>query len=176
MDPVDLYLQESLRNALKKPLGELVKGSIEETTPILKEKLKRSNFILVGVGDVTAELLISHGLEPDLVITDGLNKRSKYDDLTFEGYTVLRAKSPAASITIDAWNAIRKSQELIKKGEKVHIIIDGEEDLLVLPILAEFPDSTKIVYGQPNVGSVIRITSQNSRDYAISFMQRMEKI
>lgn len=173
MKPIHLYLPVELRKELSKPLGELIEGSINETTGILKQKLKDVEWI-VGVGDVTAEILVTNNFNPKLIITDGQTKREilpewkKYND-----FKEIKAKCPPAEITIEAWEAIRKAIKLIPEGSRIHLLIEGEEDLLVLPLLIELPKGSKIIYGQPNKGAVIRTVDNESIENALKILKQM---
>jgi len=165
-------LPEALRSKLAKPMGELIEGSIEETVPILRTKLVPHDFILVAVGDVTAEIFVDKGFSPDIIVTDG--QREELNEWkTWDGYEILEATCPAAEITAEAWTTLKLA---VKKSSvsQVHVKIHGEEDLLVLPLLIELPDGSKIVYGQPNRGAVIRTVTDESRQDAKDIINQME--
>ncbi|MDH5401564.1 MAG: DUF359 domain-containing protein [Candidatus Heimdallarchaeota archaeon] len=178
MKPRHLFLPDGLRSRLGKPMGELVEGTIESTIPRIKEKLDKKDWI-VGVGDVTTEILVENKLNPVMIITDGQTKRQKLTEWKkYPGYIELNAYCPAAEITIEVWDQIKHAIELIKTGNKVHLLIDGEEDLLVLVLLVELPFESVIVYGQPNKGAVIRVVNQASKYDAediICYMDEGEK-
>ena len=53
-------------------------------------------------------------------------------------------------------------------------IESGEEDLLVLPLILELPNGSKIVYGQPNQGAVIRDVNDDTKTNTTSLLGRME--
>ena len=88
----------------------------------------------------------------------------------------IMAICPPAEITVDAWQAIRTSIKSISKGQKVHIKIDGEEDLLVLPFIVELPLEAQIVYGQPNQGAVVRVVDSNAKSHSAAFLDRMHRL
>ncbi|NDF28354.1 DUF359 domain-containing protein, partial [archaeon] len=91
-------------------------------------------------------------------------------------YISMKTKSPAGMITKNAWSTIKKSLSQLSEGQYIHIDIDGEEDLMVLPVIIEFPIGSKIIYGQPNKGAVIREINQASKDDCISIIKQMLKI
>ncbi|MHA2028284.1 MAG: DUF359 domain-containing protein [Candidatus Kariarchaeaceae archaeon] len=177
MDPQNLKLPLSLRKDLKTPLGQIIRGTINETIPLLKNELERRTGLLVGVGDVTAEILVNNGFKPEIIITDGYTKREKLDEwVDYPGYEEIKTESPAAEITKDAWTVIVSTISKIQREPTyIHIKVQGEEDLLVLPLLVELPDGACVIYGQPNEGAVIRYIDDNAREHALNILSRMEK-
>ena len=173
MEPSHLFLQTELRQALKTPIGRLIRGSIESTSIIMKKELSCYK-IIVGVGDVTAEILVNLDLDPDIIITDGKTKRTALAEWKrYPNFTEINAICPAAEITKEVWVSIREASKNIDKGQKTHILVDGEEDLLVLPLLLELPDGAIIVYGMPDAGAVLGVVNEESRSFAQNFMSKM---
>ena len=85
-------LPSSLRKELGQPIGELVKGSIAETLPVLKQKLTPHTYLLVAVGDVTANLFMENDFQPDIIVTDGQTKREALEEWKdWDGYVILLA-------------------------------------------------------------------------------------
>lgn len=176
MHPQTLRLPTSLRKDIATPMGKLIQGSIEQTIPVLKSELNNWEGILVGVGDVTAEILVNNDFKPEIIITDGYTKREKLPVwLDYPHYKEVHTKSPAAVITKIAWETIIKViDDVLEERTKVHIKVDGEEDLLVLPLILALPNGSKIIYGQPNQGAVIRDVNQKAKDKALTLLRRME--
>jgi len=54
------------------------------------------------------------------------------------------------------------------------IIVEGEEDLLVLPLMADMPLGSVIIYGQPNEGLVIITITEERQNWARNFINQME--
>ncbi|MCE7736252.1 MAG: DUF359 domain-containing protein [Candidatus Heimdallarchaeota archaeon] len=178
MDPQNLHLQHSLRKDLKDPMGKLLKGSIEETIILLRKELEGFKALIVGVGDVTAEILVNNNFQPDMIITDGYTKRKKLKVwVDYPKYDEIRTNSPAAVITKHAWETIIIAiRQLTEKSNKIHIKVDGEEDLLVLPLIVELPIGSIVIYGQPNEGAVVRLVDNESKENATMLLGRMEII
>lgn len=169
-----LVLPQSLRQELGRPQGTLVEGTVEETIPKLRQKLNTRSSVLVGVGDVTADILVENKFDPDIIITDGQTKRTQLEDWKeYHGFDILEAKCPAAEITADAWQAIR--QAISRLPSKSHIKIDGEEDLLVLPLIVELPIESIIIYGQPNKGAVMRSINKQAKKSAKQLLAKFEE-
>ncbi len=126
--------------------------------------------LLVSVGDKSTERLIELDIQPALQVIDGVERRVRRNRIAFGGSKddIIYANNPAGTITRDALTALSKALKILK-GQKERIIrieIDGEEDLLVLPVLAFFPEGTIVVYGQPGEGLVIVWASEKSREFS----------
>ena len=144
-------LSETLREELKTPLGELIKDSNPDKEQIIKKTY--SEKIIVTVGDATSELLIKMGLIPFLQIVDGKEKRHERDLPTSDSVvTTMNCRNPAGEITEQSMDTIKKS---LDSKPPIRIIVDGEEDLLVIPVCLFAPENCVVMYGQPNEGLVI---------------------
>jgi uncharacterized protein (UPF0218 family) len=137
----DIFLPESLRDELKKPFGKLM-----ECSDIAK-MFKGKDITLVTIGDFVSKSLIKGGLSPNLIIWDGKNKRLPVEDLsTLRDYApITKVSNSAASISKEAWDVV--SESLNK--EKESILVDGEEDLLAIPVILNSNEGTYVVYGMP---------------------------
>ena len=146
-----MQLPENLRDQLKNPLGNLIKDSDPNKKNILKKIFAES--IIITVGDKTTENMVQFGLRPQIQIIDGLEKRNKLlvpaDDAI---NTKLSCKNPPGEITEESMQVIQKA---FSCEPPVRIIVDGEEDLLVIPVCIFAPANSVVMYGQPNEGLVI---------------------
>ena len=67
---------------------------------------------------------------------------------------LIRVRNPAGAITEEALEGISEAFE--EKDEvPVRVLVEGEEDLLVVPAVASAPLSSNLYYGQPLVGVVL---------------------
>jgi len=146
-----LHLSNDLRDQLKTPLGNLIRDNDPNKENIIKKKSTES--IIITVGDRTTENLLQLGVKPQIQIVDGLEKRSKRvaptDDKT---NTKLFCKNPPGEITDESMKVIK---EAFSSEPPVRILVDGEEDLLVIPVCIYAPENSVVMYGQPNEGLVI---------------------
>jgi len=146
-----LQLPENLRDQLKNPLGNLIKDNDPNKENILKKIYAES--IIITVGDKTTEIMVQLGLRPQIQIIDGLEKRNQrtvpVDDAI---NTKLSCKNPPGEITEESIQIIQKA---FSCESPVRIIVDGEEDLLVIPVCIFAPENSVVIYGQPNEGLVI---------------------
>jgi len=165
-----LLLPESLRSELKTPLGELYRGDPAETASMLRNNLIIKPSLLATVGDFVSANLIASGLSPDIVVVDNRTLREKVKPVV-HGLREVKVPNKAATINAEAWLALRTAVTLKRK---VAVVVEGEEDLLVLPLVAEMPLGSVIAYGQPHEGLVVVTVSEERRDWARGFLNRME--
>jgi len=146
-----LQLPDDLRDQLKNPLGNLVSDNDPNKENIIKKISAES--VIITVGDRTTENMLQLGLKPQIQIIDGLEKRSECavpaDDTI---NTKLSCKNPPGEITEESIQVIQKA---FSSEPAVRITVDGEEDLLVLPVCMSAPENSVVMYGQPNEGLVL---------------------
>jgi len=150
-----LQLPDDLRDQLKNPLGNLISDNDPNKENIIKKISAES--IIITVGDRTTENMLQLGLKPQIQIIDGLEKRNQcivpIDDTI---NTKLSCRNPPGEITEESIQIIKKA---FSSEPPVRIIVDGEEDLLVIPVCISAPENSVVMYGQPNEGLVVvRIT------------------
>jgi hypothetical protein len=87
------------------------------------------------------------------------------------GLKEIHVPNKAATVNAEAWLVLRAAVTLKRR---VAVVVEGEEDLLVLPLLAEMPIGSVIAYGQPHEGLVVVTVSEERRDWARNFLNRME--
>ncbi len=150
-------------NLLKEPFGMLIKEN-----EVNKEKIYqiiRKSDKIVTVGDTTTQKFIEFGYIPDLSIIDYKEKRvMKSKNIEYEVDKVINCKNMPGEITIQVIDLIKKLITI--KFNKIQIIIEGEEDLVALPLFMYSPDNWTIFYGQPNEGLVVVEINNNTRKRA----------
>ena len=160
-------LTEKLRVELQKPFGELCSNAN------CAEKLRAYSKI-VTVGDITTYNVVQAGIVPDVSIIDGITMRERVPDdicstISTDPRVIYKVNNPAGSISLQLCNAIRSSMERIARSELVRIVVNGEEDLAVIPAVVEAPLGAAVVYGQPNKGMVIiAITQERKKSETIN--------
>ena len=141
---------------MKIPLGKFLPENQADKSNI-KKYLPKNSYI-ISVGDRTTEKMINFDLIPSLQIIDGQEKREKREPPRLEHAIELTVDNPAAEITSESISMIKKAFTL---QSPVRIFVNGEEDLLVLPVCVHAPENAVVLYGQPNQGLVIvRITPE----------------
>ena len=146
-----MQLSDDLRDQLKNPLGNLIKNNDLNKENITKKFTAGS--IIITVGDRTTENILQLGLKPQIQIIDCLEKRNQrtapIDDTV---NTKLSCRNPPGEITEESIQVIKKA---FFSEPPVRIVVDGEEDLLVVPVCIFAPENSIVMYGQPNEGLVI---------------------
>jgi uncharacterized protein (UPF0218 family) len=141
---------------MKIPLGVLIPENQTNKDEI--QKHLSENSYIITVGDRTTEKMIDFGLIPSLQIIDGQEKREKREPPKLENATELTVVNPAAEITSESISLIEKA---LTMQSPVRIFVDGEEDLLVLPVCIHAPENAIVLYGQPHEGLVlVKITPE----------------
>ncbi|MEK7129458.1 MAG: DUF359 domain-containing protein, partial [Patescibacteria group bacterium] len=88
-------------------------------------------------------------------------------------------KSGPGYISREALQAVRGSLDSLRSlgmTQKTVIIVDGEEDLLALPAIAEAPLGAVVYYGQPNRGLVEVIVDMKKRARAVALLSEFEAL
>jgi cytidyltransferase-like protein len=142
----DTPLSETVKSHFKSPLGKL-----------LSQPPKRSGKIIT-VGDITSHTFLKHGIIPNLVIIDLKTKRDhQFDNILDVGFAdndYKKIPNPAGMIT----SKLIKAVHLTKKSL---IVVEGEEDLAVIPSVLLSPLGTYVYYGQPDEGLVeVKVTPE----------------
>ena len=152
-----MQLPDDLRDQLKNPLGNLISDNDPNKENIIKKISAES--VIITVGDRTTENMLQLGLKPQIQIIDGLEKRTQRIMPTDDTVnTNLSCKNPPGEITEESIQVIQKA---FSCESPVRITVDGEEDLLVIPVCIHAPENSIVMYGQPNEGLVIiRVTPE----------------
>ena len=146
-----MKLPENLRNELKIPLGVLVPDDQANSVTISAHIVDAS--YVITVGDRTTEKLIEFGIVPNLQIVDNQEKRFSRDSPSLPSGTVeITCINPPTEITDES---ISKIKEAFLSKTPVRLTIQGEEDLLVIPVCIHAPENSVVLYGQPNEGMVV---------------------
>ncbi|NHJ39121.1 MAG: DUF359 domain-containing protein [Asgard group archaeon] len=171
----DFFLPDNMRSELKKPLGKLIKR--KPTRTLIKLVKKNKPPMVVFVGDYCVQQALKYEFIPDISVIDGRNLREPFNEIKINNAMIVKSENPQATITIKTWKIIR---ELIddflgfKEKQPIILYIDGEEDLLVLPIVLELPNKSFVVYGQPNEGIVLINVTPNAKLKCKKLIERMK--
>ncbi len=161
---VDVKLRDECRDILAKPRGPLLRS--------LGAEVFRGCGLIVAVGDRVSASLIEGEVEPDVAIVDLMEKRERVDlPALLLRRRVIETGNPAGTITREAWRAVRDAIASAIGGEKVTVLVDGEEDLLGFPAVILSPTDAAVVYGQPGRGAVVVRVDEERRAEATELLE-----
>lgn len=138
-----LTLPPENRWLFREPFGTVF-SDFSMVLPYIKGK------IFCTVGDVVTHNALLAGLVPSIGVIDGFTKRSPYLQMPEISSHIIHVTNPAGTITDELIAALRVAMDKIP----CVVIVDGEEDLAVLPLTEILPDGAVILYGQPGEGIV----------------------
>ena len=161
-----------MRGELKKPLGRLLRGDVSDNVDVLRRMLEEERPpCFATVGDYVTFYVIGSGLDPDLAVVDHRVMRNDVEPFDFRRKRVT-VSNPAGTIKAEAQRVLGDAITLKKR---LGVVVEGEEDLLVLPLMAMMPIGSVIVYGQPREGMVVVTVTEERRRWAKDFMAEMEE-
>ena len=163
---------------LKEPFGNLIPDkniNRRKLNAVLRDAKK-----IISVGDATTDRLISFGIIPDISVVDGKERRMKrkyVNNSSLSGDQIdkniakeLKCSNEAGTISK---KAVELLQDALEMSSPVRIIVDGEEDLLALPLFLIVPDKAVVMYGQPCEGLVVVKINSKVRKKAKDLMDRI---
>jgi len=157
-----LRIPQNKRHSFTEPLDILIAGTREETIiqveNLFRDYLKSNlslNFYIVG--DIVAKDFFSNSFLKSFIKICVIDEKTQRNQIKidFEGFfeDVIEFQNPVGTIHKDCWVLFRK---VIDSGKKTLIkITEGEEDLLILPLILEIPIEEQgghfAFYGQPPI-------------------------
>ncbi|MEN4029003.1 MAG: GTP-dependent dephospho-CoA kinase family protein [Methanobacterium sp.] len=143
-----LLLKKEHRMEFKKPFGKIYLTLDDINRSVLE------NHFIISVGDETTNNLLNAGIIPEISIIDHIIERKPSKHSIEYSTVTLNAVNPPGAITDELWVTIQKSFDIAPKSN-VLIVVDGEEDLAVIPCVLMAPKGSLILYGQPGEGVVL---------------------
>ena len=134
---------------LKKPVGILLKNE-QVNLHYLSQYINSE--LIISVGDATTDKLLELGVVPAIQIVDGRERRIERDFPLENYFKIIKCSNPAGTISTEAVNAFRKA---LTSKKPIRIVVNGEEYLIGIVVLALAPDNSVMFYGQPLEGLVI---------------------
>jgi hypothetical protein len=154
-----LLLPEERRALFRAPFGTLC-PDIDTVLPLIRGK------VVYTVGDVVTYHLIQKGIIPAIAIIDGHTMRSPCDWSPAVFRKRLTARNPPGSITPE----LRQILDAAVAGPGVLILVEGEEDLAVIPLFLSAPVGAVVLYGQPGEGVVVCEVNAISKEKATALL------
>jgi uncharacterized protein (UPF0218 family) len=153
---------------LKRPFGTLV----------LEKDITKQNILsllegahkIITVGDATTERIISFGITPDIAVIDGLERRSRRDHSINYHTKEMLCTNPAGTISKEAVHVL---QSALETSPPVTVKVQGEEDMLALPLFMMAPKGSAVLYGQPLEGVVLVNITEEKQNQARDLMDKI---
>ncbi len=166
-----LRLPEAMRDELRKCVGTVFRGGRRSVAAAVIRAVGDCRR-LWAVGDVVCSSVVELFCIPKVCIVDGRTLRSVSlgipASLKEVFREVLRVRNPAGCISEEALEAVK----YCVNRDGVLVLVDGEEDLLGLPVLAYAAFGDFLAYGVPGVGVDLVEVSESSRRRALDLMSR----
>ena len=156
------------RALLKRPFGTLVfeKDITKQKILSMLEGAKK----IITVGDATTERLISFNITPDIAVIDGVERRSlRNRSIKYHAKQML-CKNPAGTISKEAVHVL---QSALEAPSPVRVKVEGEEDMLALPLFTMAPQGSVVLYGQPLEGIVLVNITEEKQNEAKELMNKI---
>ncbi len=166
-------LTPKLAAQFKNPFGTLIEGTVDKTMNILKGMVATQKPpIIISVGDVVSRNLHVHGIHPQVSVIDNVSLRDKKETAPkVHGEKVVVVKNPQGTITKEAMQTIKRA---LIRNEHTHIIVEGEEDLLVITAVQYAPLNAFVIYGQPHCGVVVVEVTAERKANVKGFLKDMK--
>ncbi|HTY74852.1 MAG TPA: GTP-dependent dephospho-CoA kinase family protein [Candidatus Nanoarchaeia archaeon] len=156
----------------QEPFGLLIQGTSNQTMKKLKILLAEEETpMIVSVGDTVSRNLDKMGIQTHLSITDNKSHRRKLKPQNFPDKELIKVKNPPGTITSQATAAV---QEALLSEKPIHMLVEGEEDLLTLISVLHAPENAFVIYGQPHKGIVVVKVTPKKRAKAEKILKSLK--
>lgn len=157
-------LPPSLRAALQQPMGQLFEGpehDISQAANKCKAHIQSTEYAqIIAIGDIVFKALESVKMKVDVAVVDYRTKRQPLEFLSDRIHSDVSNK--ASQIESPAVAYLQKVIQTSTQDKPGRMVVEGEEDLLVLPSVMLAPLGSWVCYGQPEVGMVaVEVTEQS---------------
>ena len=163
------YIED--KHLLKRPFGTLVPEKDVTKQKILSMLVDAKKIITVG--DATTERLISFGIMPHLAVIDGMERRSRRKHFIKYHTSEILCDNPAGTISKEAVDVL---QMALETAPPVIVKVQGEEDMLALPLFIMAPKGSAVLYGQPLEGMVVVNITEEKQNQAKDLMNKISGI
>ncbi len=130
--------------------------------------------LFVACGDVVSVNAVRWGLPPFAAIVDGHTLRERTTEVAELGPLATRrelwAHNPPGQVTAELTRAIH---DLVAGGGGL-LLVEGEEDLAVLPLVLELPIGSTVIYGQPGAGVCFLAVDNAVKEHVRTILEGME--
>lgn len=159
-----LVLPENRRHLFRAPFGTLY-PDIDAVLPLIGKRA------VYTVGDVVTYHLVQKGIVPDIAVIDGHTMRSPCS----RSPAVFRRRRTAGNPPGTLTNELMDALDAAVADPGVLILVEGEEDLAVIPLILSAPPGALVLYGQPGEGVVACEVTAAAREKAALLLSCFEE-
>lgn len=159
-----LFLPDELRSSVK-ILGE-TKRNIEDIEYV-------GYPFLISVGDETTLNFLKAGIIPNICVVDFKIQRKSLENPLFKADVEI--ENQPGEIQSTAVTVIKSAIDSMINGKKTKIKVNGEEDLLVMPLVMLAPLGSLIVYGQPGLGVDVVEASEEKKEKTAKLLKKFSQ-
>jgi cytidyltransferase-like protein len=174
----DMSMSLTAEAHLKTPSGTPYPGPEEHPEVAMAAVLDDLSTLdgpLIAVGDVTAKVMLSLDVVPNLALIDGQTKRVALDDedtVDLTPFPLRRdATSPAGVLTPDLLTQLEDS---LRDDAPCVLVVDGEEDMAPLYLHLLAPLGAIIVFGMPRQGLMVQRTTLDMKERCRTILNAFE--
>ncbi|MCH7951296.1 pantetheine-phosphate adenylyltransferase [Patescibacteria group bacterium] len=178
--PVRLPTQ--LRSAFREPFGTVIPANAKKIDGEMREAVKiidrKQLHPIICVGDIVTLSMLKLGKTPRISIVDLRVKRVKRYQRVSELGPIghlprYKVANPAGTITKKLVKLVHKAMN--KKSSSV-ILVEGEEDLAVLPCVLLAPLDAIVLYGHFQYGIIAVEVSEEKKSEALKLLQQLKRM
>ncbi|MDD1716072.1 MAG: GTP-dependent dephospho-CoA kinase family protein [Methanolinea sp.] len=152
-------LPEDKRHFFKAPFGRL----FSEFHDLIPQITGRTVYT---VGDIVTRNALKMGVFPAIAVVDGHTMREPCETTPDVFQRIIRAKNPPGTLTDELICALEDAVAF----PPALLVVDGEEDLAVIPLILIAPVGGVVLYGQPGQGVVLSVIDKGARRKAASMI------
>jgi len=170
LDGKNLGLPTPLRPIFEKPFGAIITNE-----RLLKKALQSGSLMVVSVGDEVTKTLSRLGVFANLIIIDfKINRKKQIEDLSTLGVypkkQIIKVDNFPGTISSALSEAVYTFFDQ-KKHEET-FVVNGEEDLAVVPVILLSPLGTKVVYGQRGQGVILIEVDEQLKEKGLNLVKK----
>lgn len=167
-----IALPVHLRPHLAQPFGFL----ITDFNKWVLSADKPAKELTITVGDAVTKSFNDHNLGQAISVVDfHIQRKRSFTHVTELGFSgeegEFEAVNPPGMLTPELFSAVKRSLESENRNKRLIVVVEGEEDLAVLPFLLLAPLGFVIFYGQPSQGVVRVDVTEETKKRAYSLVK-----
>jgi len=99
------------------------------------------------------------GRDPEVQVVDSKENRKAREPPVVPFARLIEVRNPAGTLTDETLSGVK---EALKGPKPARVLVDGEEDLVAIPVIVLAPIASLVLYGQPGKGIVaVRVDAES---------------